>query len=318
MKLILKDHYLLSGFLMCACVLFAQNALACLNAVGTDRDGKLVHGPGDHDANGLKQHLSSKPNVKDLISRARERIKTAKEKPSYGAINDLAVSLITLGDYKNAIKHLLLVEKKSPGEYETATNLGTAYELAGNNAQALYWIKEGIRRNPDSHYGSEWLHVKILEAKISDNADSIFKGSILKLDGGSGELPLKPKKLPLGNNGKPVSLYRLASAIEYQMLERTQFVNAPDPVVASLMFDWANLQLAAGTMEYAEIAYDVALTYGHPNQALIKQRHAKAQKRLRFSGVKKSLNDLGLLGTSDGNCELCFDPEQPEGPEVTK
>jgi len=45
-------------------------------------------------------------------------------------------------------------------------DLGTAYELAGKNEPALRWIREGLRRNPNSHKGTEWLHVKILEAKI--------------------------------------------------------------------------------------------------------------------------------------------------------
>ena len=61
----------------------------------------------------------------------------------------------------------LALERRYPGHHETAANLGTALELAGHDAPALQWIRIGIRRNADEHYGSEWLHVRILEAKIA-------------------------------------------------------------------------------------------------------------------------------------------------------
>jgi hypothetical protein len=53
-----------------------------------------------------------------------------------------------------------------------AANLGTALELLGNKEEALHWIREGIRRNPQSHEGTEWLHAKILEAKIAAQKDA--------------------------------------------------------------------------------------------------------------------------------------------------
>ncbi len=78
-----------------------------------------------------------------------------------------AIQAILTGAYDSAIVALLAIEAAHPGLYATASTLGTAYELAGDNHQALHWIAEGLRRNPDSHNGTEWLHIDILNAKIA-------------------------------------------------------------------------------------------------------------------------------------------------------
>lgn len=85
----------------------------------------------------------------------------------YKVRNDLASALIHTGDLRTAIQILEEIEKTNPGLYRTASNLGTAYELAGEPAKALDWIRKGIDRNPESHEGSEWIHVRILEKKVS-------------------------------------------------------------------------------------------------------------------------------------------------------
>ena len=85
---------------------------------------------------------------------------------------------------KEAIELLEELEKKSPGQYAVAANLGTAYELNGDNRKALEWIKKGVERNPESHFGTEWLHVKILEAKIAieQNPEWLSNHSVLETD----------------------------------------------------------------------------------------------------------------------------------------
>jgi len=60
---------------------------------------------------------------------------------------------------------LIGIERWHPGLYATAANLGTAYELLGNVDSAYYWIEEDMRRNPQGHEGSEWMHLCILSAK---------------------------------------------------------------------------------------------------------------------------------------------------------
>src|SRR4029077_1629809 len=98
--------------------------------------------------------------------------------------SDYAVSLVYVGKTKEAVELLQSLEKEQPGTYIVAANLGTALELLGNNEEALHWIREGIRRNPQSHEGTEWLHAKIIEAKIAQEKDpNYFKShSVLELD----------------------------------------------------------------------------------------------------------------------------------------
>ena len=97
--------------------------------------------------------------------------------------SDYAVALMYIGRSKEAVELLRQLEKERLGEYFVAANLGTAYELSGNNEEALRWINEGIRRNPASHGGTEWLHAKILEAKIAQQKDADYfkKHSVLEL-----------------------------------------------------------------------------------------------------------------------------------------
>jgi len=117
----------------------------------------------------LTQHhlLESWTNVRDW-RRWKLENGSAETSPTYQLKNDLAVALLHTGETQEAIRLLQEVETEHPGAYQTAANLGTAYELAGDNANGLKWIEEGVKRNPDSHGGSEWIHVAILKAKINN------------------------------------------------------------------------------------------------------------------------------------------------------
>ncbi len=53
-----------------------------------------------------------------------------------------------------------------PNDYSIIANLGTAYELTGNDEKALELIRKAVAINPNSHYNSEWIHVRILEEKV--------------------------------------------------------------------------------------------------------------------------------------------------------
>jgi tetratricopeptide (TPR) repeat protein len=298
----------LSMMLSALAAMVSLPASACMNEMGTNNRGQLVGIA--HMKEGLYAELTTKMTLKDKIDIANAHIQSSKRKPSYETINDLAVSMIRFGRYESAIKYLSLIEKKSPGKYQTASNLGTAYELMGNNQEALRWIKLGIARNKDSHYGTEWLHVKILEAKLNKTAFS--KGSILQLDFGNQLTPKKPSNLPLGNDGKPVSLFNLAEALRYQMLERTEFVGTPDPIVAGLLYDWANLELAAGTMEPAVATYTAAMKYGYRDTTELNQRLAKAKRIMSVGNMKSKIYSTTGLSAGSDACEICEPPIEPE------
>jgi tetratricopeptide (TPR) repeat protein len=164
-----------------------------------------------------------------------------------------------LGRSKEAVELLQALEKVQPGKYFIAANLGTAYELTGNYEEAARWIAEGIRRNPKSHEGTEWLHLKVLEAKMAQQKDPDYfkKHSVLNLmpqeiteDTLLGEEKLHPAEME--------------EAIQHQLTERMQFVKPPDPAVASLLFDYAAIEAATRTLESAKEILRMAVDYGYP------------------------------------------------------
>ena len=182
----------------------------------------------------------------------------------YKVRNDLASALIHTGDLRTAIQILEEIEKTNPGLYRTASNLGTAYELAGEPAKALDWIRKGIDRNPESHEGSEWIHVRILEKKVSGTKVSSWEndGSLLGLSFSNTQFPTKPTVLPTGNAGKPLTLEQVEEGLKYQLHERLQFVKPPDLIVASLLFDLGNLiALKPEGIGMAQGTYELAAKY---------------------------------------------------------
>ena len=188
-----------------------------------------------------------------------------------------AVFLILDGNYKESIQTLLKEERVHNKSYEVAVNLGTAYELSGDNVSALKWIKEGINRNPDSHYGTEWLHVKILETKLKLQKDPTYLNNhhVINFERYAYENP------------------RYKEAILYQLRERMLFVKPKDPIVADLLFSYALANANdGGFLEYSREVLELAEEYGYPNtQELIEKKkefqdiidHVALMKNLKIS-----------------------------------
>lgn len=245
---------------------------ACIWFYGTDIEGNLVkfmeYGPADY--------------VKFLTNHSHERFDFEKELPppdappneSFRARSDHAASLVFKGDYAKAIEIFEEIEKAHPNEYVIAANLGTAYELSGDTEKALRWISEGIRRNPQSHYGTEWLHVKILEAKLAlaKDPDWLKTHSVLDLNFENELRPKMPWQFPEGQN-----LASVQTALEYQLHERLEFVKPPEPIVGELLADLGNILSLNRSLEHAIAVYDVALKFNPVHADLISKRRAFMQ-----------------------------------------
>lgn len=278
------------GWLALVLVAFVPFAHACINAVGTDHNGRkfepydmvgeemtsVVLGPGE------KDHWLKEPYR--VIDKAREH-------RDFESLTNLGVLLIYQGQYAAAIRHFVFLEKHYPGHHETAANLGTALELAGQDAVALQWIRIGIQRNAQEHEGSEWLHARILQAKLSLARDPGYLGkhSVAGVRFESTLVPAVPAALPAGNTGTPVQPWQLDRALSYQLHERTQFVAPKDPIVANLLLDWATLHLAGGSIESADALYDVAVDYGAPRDASMRKRQAHIRQVLARSSETDAL-----------------------------
>jgi tetratricopeptide (TPR) repeat protein len=271
--------------LLLCCVLAASfascgppAAQGCIWLYGTD-----AHGHSKEFMGGIMEDLAYEAHHPDANRKQWEENRTYFETKAdlrdYKQLNDYAANLIRLGETKRAIEILKSIEQKRPGDYATAANLGTAYELAGDNVQALEWIKEAIRRNSRSHGGTEWLHVRILEAKlkIAEDPKWLETHHVLRLEFGEDIIPHKPSPV-VDDQGETHDLESVDYAIRYQLHERIGLVPPPDLIVGDLLADLGNLIVVDGVIEKALTAYELALEYHVPQPNLIRQRveHFKA------------------------------------------
>jgi tetratricopeptide (TPR) repeat protein len=242
-----------------ALIISGLSADACVNVTQTALDGGAKSGGkisiGLYE---LKKALS-----KNLRMDGEQMEAELRGATNFNARSDYTVALMYLGRASEAVSRLEALEKERPGEYFVAANLGTAYELAGNNIEALKWIQEGIRRNPESHDGTEWIHVRILEAKIQQEKDPTYfdRHTVLDLDPADLEASLvRAAEHP----EKGIVFKELGQAILHQLVERLQFVKPPDAPVAGLLVDLAMLEAGSRSLEGAVKILKMAKDYGSP------------------------------------------------------
>ena len=204
--------------------------------------------------------------------------------------NNAAVDEIKGGHVQKAIQTLLAIEQREPGHYETATNLGTAYELAGNNQEALKWIEKGIERNPHSHEGSEWLHVLILKSKIQSkgNKEWFENNSIMGLPFLKDGLESKSVLFPLNNDGKKASLNEVMFHTMKQLEERMPLVKPQDPVVSNILYDLAYMAAIHSSLRDGRDILEASQTYGHSKASEARQELGWLQIKYWIQSLKWS------------------------------
>ena len=275
---------------------FASTAQACINTSATDHTGRKFS-PAWYIGEELAESMTWQRA--DIEGRAATIIQTARVKPGYDSWTDLGALLVFQKQYAKAVRHFLMLEKRYPGQYKTAANLGTALELSGYDAPALAWIRIGIQRNRNAHDGTEWLHARILEAKLAQARDPNYLSthSIAGLAFSSATVPPLPA-MPRGNDGTQLAPWDVDQALSYQLHERVQFVPPKDPVVANLLQDWATLNLAGGPIENAEVLYALAQRYGAQRTPLMRKRETFIEDTLDRVGRDEA-------DSSDTACDIC-------------
>jgi tetratricopeptide (TPR) repeat protein len=210
--------------------------------------------------------------------------------------SDYAAALMHLGRVKEAIAILEPLVKRYGGEYEINANLGTAYELDGQLEKALHYISRGIEINEASHMGTEWLHVKILEAKIAlaKNPEWLRNNSVLGYSFGEADVPVLP--LALKGDPREGKARQVAEAIAYQMRERLQFVRPPDATVHDLLFDLGNIVAVEDVVETAIPIYQFAATFGSVRKPLIDRRVSHFQSLHRWNMQRFAHEYPGMIG----------------------
>lgn len=211
------------------------------------------------------------------LEEAQSRILEMKRMKTPQELNDYGVLLIFAKRYNDAIQVFEQLEKSQPRQAKTAANLGTAYELKGDMSKAKFWIAEGIKREPNIHEGSEWIHLKILDAQLAQqkNKKWIEENDLLGLDFGHDNQP-KPKIKKIVVNGQIYDLETIFKHSSTQMEQRLQFIDK-DPITAQVLFNMANIDASltiSGDVEEVWSMYDVAERSGYSDKALLERRRA--------------------------------------------
>jgi hypothetical protein len=249
-------------------LLFAVPALACLNTFAS----RVLEARGTGNAEAQARVLA-------------EAEKAHRESPTLENTNDLAVAYIVTGRGAEGMQLLRDLEKRQPGNAKVAANLGTALELTGADQEALLWIRESVRRDPREHEGSEWVHVKILEAKLALKRDSNWLRMRSVVGWRDGQQLLADER------GLVRSPMDLIAPITYQLKERTQFVDAPDAVVGDLYLTLGDIAHSypgafrnGWERDAAESSnYRSALHYGTVHDVRARSRMEDADARIEAS-----------------------------------
>lgn len=200
----------------------------------------------------------------------------------YKFLSNYAWELVKDGKAKEAIIILDSLLKTHPTEYNILANLGTAYELVGENIKALDFLTKAVAINKNSHHGSEWIHLNILKYKINKEAFPIEKIIDLRINDNNSQW----------NTDKwtyPIPADSLLKSIAYQLHERIGFIKPTDKVIGRLVFDFAEIIAKTKSKEEALPFYDYALFYDKElNNEIANAKLAKLVIRNNKDAIEES------------------------------
>lgn len=259
-----------------SCLLFFSNAFCCMNdyyrtAVPFKDNKKLdLHALIFHEeeANPYWSNGFAGDMVLEDKRTALRRIGFAKL--GFKDQSDYAVIELKVGDKNKGLKILEDLYRKYPREYNIVANLGTAYELTGNNEKALELLEKAVAINPASHHHSEWIHVNILRQKIAAKPD--YK-AIINLRSTDFATWVIDKKYVF-----PQPANSLKIQIAYQLHERIAFIPPPDPIIGQLVLDFADIVAKTDSLEAAIPFYDYAVKYDPSLHIIVVKRKLTIQE----------------------------------------
>jgi tetratricopeptide (TPR) repeat protein len=226
-------------------------AMACLNyETAVLKNGVIIYEDEEH---GIipTGHNYIKHNYNKVIKDLDSLYNISKD---VRYLSDKGYVLILQKKYKEAIQLYLNIEKLKPNRYMTASNIGTAYELIGDNQNALKWMNKAFTLDNRGHKGSEWIHINILEAKIKGDS-CINSKYLLKLDLGN---KIAPNYIP------EYKYYnRLRKHLYTQLQERVSFIKTKDKIMAQLLVDLGNLEIILADYQAAISIFKMAQQYGY-------------------------------------------------------
>ena len=223
-------------------------------------------------------------DAKTIINRLKEIEHSLNQQYDFKLHSDYGANLLKLGCTPEALQVFTALIQKYPNQYSIAANLGTAYELSGKNDSALKYIKRGVELNPSSHFNSEWVHIKILEAKLNKyTPEQLANADILKL----GSVP--PKKIE-----------QKLRQVYYQLHERMPFTPLGDALLAKVIYETAQHTSESFSLERGILFYNIAAIYNpslKEDAAKKIARNKQLQKRYKVKekNTHHKIFDIAIL-----------------------
>ncbi|MFT7612245.1 MAG: tetratricopeptide (TPR) repeat protein [Parvicellaceae bacterium] len=228
------------------------------------------------------------PNVKELRTAIQRRISDTSYfltnyemglEDSLTQLSDYASMLVYAGYWERAKVIFQRIEREWPNQYTTASNLGTVYELLGKPDSALIWIQHGYNLDPNSHGGSEWIHLKILEYKLSSKESTEDMFNLFQVDAD-------------GLSIDEFSPNEIAQHFFHQLNERLYFIDGPNQILAQMYFELGQILTAQSVFQNADTLFQIAETYGYnsvkvaASRVNIVEKKAKQIEDERLSAIK--------------------------------
>lgn len=235
----------------------------------------------------------SKETIETLKRSQAQKLTASRSDPA--VLSDSAALMLYsdgAGSAENALALLEQAEERAPGLYANAINRATALELLGRLDEARDWVEEARNRNRQPQAGTEWLHQLILQAQLElrTNPDWLKTNSVLGADFGADVKPQLPRVPDRETWAK-----RSRQALLFQLRDRLPTSAKPNPILADMLFDFANLQSLSGSPGSALELYELALDYGIENVSLAERRANSLREQAPPLPLSSRSNQIILL-----------------------
>lgn len=271
-----------------------SHLIACLNAQGFDIFGKKTFY--DFPIDFIKE-IDIENYRKQTLVREVELKKEYSKKPfDEYYYTELSYVRVFQKKYHEAKALCLQGLKIDSLDYSLISNLAVACELEGKIDSALLLIKKAVKINKNSHFGSEWIHIKILEATINQNKNPnwIYKNTVLGFKISQDSIPKSKFKFD-----SLIYKQDLFYELEYQLKERLTFVKPSNVIVANLLLTLGDLYLTEIDYRYAEGAYLLAKEYDVKLTNICDKRLAYLRNIIPTINLKLKTDSLKLKTVSD-------------------
>jgi hypothetical protein len=197
-------------------------------------------------------------------ARALER--TAQQRPlTASEAADLGALQVRLGDVSRAIETLRFADRQHPGQFRIVSNLGTAWQLQGDLAQAANYLQDAVRLAPGKLQKAEELQLKLVRLRQRQSAgsqklDALFDARFV---GESGQY--EPGKLAAAEGKKlPADAIALVQQVALWL-----------PADGRLLWQLAELAAGHGDVRTAAAILDGCVTeFGMRDPELLEHRQA--------------------------------------------